>query len=456
MEDSPSEMSEVHVCGFERLKLRTNAIDVQSTVLVLGGGIAGLKVLYELQKKNVDTLLLEMRDTVGGVWSKSPHQAVYPGLILNTSLQQMLIDDNFCMKDDRDGYVSWQSYSKYLSEFVDQYIDQKDIYLNCRVTSIQKSSVSIYSSAVVEVEDSSIGCNQNVRKIAFHIGYIVVCQGACNIPRSSLLRQQRMEEVRVYHSSEISPEYIRSGSKVLLVGFGNTAGDYTVALERKDCVVNISTQNPTWVVPKYIDGELIDKVVQNQQRLHGEKYPEKLYAHIREQVYSSDPEALEAIDYRFSRIVKNDRLIDLLQKGKVQIKPKVEIISNDYIRFEDGNVVSYDIIVMCTDYEAGQSIFVDCTKRRQRLIANIFSQDWLCIYFAGTQPLWGGTGKLIDRQVSLIIEAISDINTQQELMDRLDYRENTGKKRTCFANGMKLYSLYEYMKLTEFVSQKEV
>ena len=140
----------------------------------------------------------------------------------------------------------------------------------------------------------------------------------------------------------------------------------------------------------------------------------------------------------------------------MQIKPKVEIISNDYIRFEDGNVVSYDIIVMCTGYEAGQSIFVDCTKGRQRLIANIFSQDWLCIYFAGTQPLWGGTGKLIDRQVSLIIEAISDINTQQELMDRLDYRENTGKKRTCFANGMKLYSLYEYMKLTEFVSQKEV
>ena len=431
----------------DRLRNRLRSTSKRPNVVIIGGGISGLKTLFELKQRGINTILIEKRDELGGVWSETPHMATYYGLILNTHFSQMQLSNGVPIELEGRDYLKQSEYCGYVSRFIAENIDLEDVYLNCEVTSIHRKSASPESAALINCKAVNPTPAAPSHE-SFECPCVIVCHGACDTLRAPHLGEQGETFPRIVHSSQISPNDVSGKQTVLLVGFGNTAADYAVAMAEKHCKVSISTQNRTWVVPKMIAGRPIDLVVQDLQRAHGDNYGERLYSRLQHIVYCSDSDHSGSIDYRNSRIVKNDTLSALIKNQKVRITEKVREVANGRVEFIDGQSCAFDIIILCTGYQENTSLLLNV--RLGRIVANLFSDDWHNVFFVGAQPLWGGTGAIIEKQVSIIADCLQDVEHHREIINFLKEIENSLNGVVSFKNGTKLYSLHEYSNLTNF------
>jgi cation diffusion facilitator CzcD-associated flavoprotein CzcO len=435
------------VNDFNRLRKRLQSSSERPKVVIVGGGISGLKTLLELKRRRIDAILIEKRGELGGVWSETPHIATYCGLVLNTHFRQMMLSGDMPADLAERDYLKHAEYSQYVSNFIAENIDLVDVYQNCEVTSIRRKSHSVDSAALFNVEAVNPSRSASTNE-SFECSAVIICHGACDTPRIPDLGDHRETSSRLIHSSQISPLEISAGQKVLLVGFGNTAGDYAVTMVERGCQVSISTQNRTWIVPKTIEGQSIDIIVQGFQRRYGGKYGEQLFSHLQDIAYCSDSDHSGSIDYRNSRIVKNDLLPILLKNRNVAITGKVQRVSNGQVEFDDGQSSFFDTIIFCTGYQENSSLLKK--ENLGRLVANMFSENWYNVYFVGAQPLWGGTGAIIEKQVSIIADCLQDVRRHREISDSLKVKESNLDGIVSFENGTKLYSLQEYSNLTDF------
>jgi cation diffusion facilitator CzcD-associated flavoprotein CzcO len=188
-----------------------------------------------------------------------------------------------------------------------------------------------------------------------------------------------------------------TGKRVLVVGIGNSAVDIVSELSRKGVSekVFISTRSGAWVMPKYLFGQPIGKLVKTNPHL-----PLKLQRWLARPLPYLASGRMEDFglphpNHQFleAHPTVSSELLLRLGSGDALAKPNVEELEGDRVRFEDGSTEEVDAIIYATGYKITFPFFdpefLSAPENRFPLYKRIFVpgiDDLAFVGFAQTIP----------------------------------------------------------------------
>jgi cation diffusion facilitator CzcD-associated flavoprotein CzcO len=188
-----------------------------------------------------------------------------------------------------------------------------------------------------------------------------------------------------------------TGKRVLVVGIGNSAVDIVSELSRKGVAekVFISTRSGAWVMPKYLFGQPIGKLVRTNPHL-----PLKLQRWLARPLPYIASGRMEDFglphpnhEFLEAHPTVSSELLLRLGSGDAVAKPNVKELQGDRVEFEDGTVEEIDAIVWATGYRITFPFldpeFISAPENRFPLYKRIFKpgiDDLGFVGFAQTIP----------------------------------------------------------------------
>ena len=145
-----------------------------------------------------------------------------------------------------------------------------------------------------------------------------------------------------------------TGTRILVVGLGNSAADITVELSSKslDNEVTLSTRSGAWIVPKYFAGKPADKFFRTTPYLPL-SWQRKAAAALQPFTAGRPEEyGLPTPNHGFfeAHPTQSVELPLRLGSGDVVPKPNVELLDGSTVHFSDGTSDEFDVIVYATGY----------------------------------------------------------------------------------------------------------
>jgi cation diffusion facilitator CzcD-associated flavoprotein CzcO len=163
---------------------------------------------------------------------------------------------------------------------------------------------------------------------------------------------------RVLHSSEYKNPRPFSGSRVLVVGLGNSGGEIAMDLCDAGLEVSVSARSPVNIIPRDLLGIPILTWAILQKSL-----PYRLVDALNGPVLRLAVGNLERFGLRrpakgpMAQVIEDRKIpildvgtVDRIRRGKISLRPAIERISGADVRFEDGTVEQFDVIIQATGY----------------------------------------------------------------------------------------------------------
>lgn len=200
--------------------------------VVVGSGPAGLAVARCLGDRGVETVVLEAGDTVAPAWHNH-----YERLHLHTHKSGSGLPGQ-SMPATYPKYPSRDQFADYLAAYADE--AGIDVRLSNEVSRVTHSN----GSWLVETSDGA----------TLETGSVVVATGLNHVPTVPEYEGQETFEGEIVHSASYRNGEPYRGKRVLVVGFGNSAGEIALDLMEHGATVCISVRSPSVVVPREIMG----------------------------------------------------------------------------------------------------------------------------------------------------------------------------------------------------------
>jgi cation diffusion facilitator CzcD-associated flavoprotein CzcO len=357
------------------------------TTAVIGAGISGLTASKMLTDYGVPFTCFESSDRVGGNWAfRNPngHSSAYRSLHIDTSKHRLSFKD-FPMPDDYPDFPHHTQIKAYLDAYADAFglLDRIE-----------------FENGVVHAEHLPAGgwelTTQRGETRRFDL--LVVANGHHWDPRTPEFPGHfDGETLHSHHYLSPNEPLDLNGKRVLVVGIGNSAVDIVSELSRKGVAerVYISTRSGAWVMPKYLFGQPVGKIVKTNpylpvrlQRWLARPLP--YIASGRMQDFGlprPNHEFLEA------HPTVSSELLLRLGSGDAIAKPNLAELQGDRVRFEDGSVEEVDAIIWATGYKISFPFFdpefLSAPENRLPLYKRVFVpgiDDLALIGFAQTVP----------------------------------------------------------------------
>ncbi|KAG1807045.1 FAD/NAD(P)-binding domain-containing protein [Suillus subaureus] len=357
----------------EDVDAKFRAIEADPTVLIVGGGQAGLTSAARLRRLGIRALVIEKNSHVGDSWR---HR--YPNLTLHTP-----------------AYQSSMLYSPYpttfpkyipkgkLANFLDSYAVNQEL---CIWLSSTIASTPVYDSSsarwTVEVQRGD-------RKVFLNPKHLVLATGSGS-PRIPTWNGMDEFQGALYHSDfHTNAEQFR-GKRVVVVGAGNAGGDIcqdfvahdaaevTMVQRSATCIISSSAAEQTHFNLPFPDGTPIEELdfrnnsmplafllqlIKSGGIQHVKMLDKELHDGLRKVGFNltwelspgSGEVGLEG--FLFGRQASGTMLDigcgKLIVEGRVKIKQGQDIshFDKDGITFKDGSKLSADVIVLATGNE---------------------------------------------------------------------------------------------------------
>lgn len=372
-----------------------------SRYAVIGAGAAGISALQQLRRAGYAADCYEKTDRVGGHWHTD-----YDALHLITSRDMTHFED-FPMPADYPHFPRRDQ----VREYIESYARHHGLY-----------DVIRFSTAVVSVEPiptagpvGSAGWT-----VMLDTGESIDYDGV--LVANGHLWDQRIPPV----SADFTGTQIHSGSyrntgdiegtRVLVVGAGNSGCDLAVDAAQHRYEVDIVIREGTYFQPKSYFG-----VPRQEVGWLNEFAPDEqdLIARLLARVSIG-----EAKDYPGMPVPKhrtlaegstvvNSLLLYWVQHGRVSIRPGIERIVGTTVHFADGSARDYDTILWATGFHSSLPFLADGLVRRRygaplRYAGGVVPQGLEKLYYIGMAaprgpqiPVYGVQAKLAIRMIAL-------------------------------------------------------
>jgi cation diffusion facilitator CzcD-associated flavoprotein CzcO len=314
------------------------------TTCVIGAGISGLTAGKALADAAVPYSCFEASDDLGGNWyfgNPNGRSSAYRSLHIDTYRDSVSFRD-MPMGDDYPDYPHHEQIFGYLHDYADAFGLRDRIRIETPVEHAKRKRGGGWRITLGggEAED---------------FDFLVVGNGHHWDPRyPDFPGSFDGETLHSHHYLSPTEPVDLTGKRVLVVGIGNSAVDIVSELSRKGVAekVYLSTRSGAWVMPKYLFGKPIGKLVKTNpllplrlQRLLARPLP--YIASGRMQDYG-----LPAPNHRFleAHPTVSSELLLRLGSGDAVAKPNVAELQGDRVLFEDGSAEEVDAIVYATGY----------------------------------------------------------------------------------------------------------
>jgi cation diffusion facilitator CzcD-associated flavoprotein CzcO len=363
-------------------------MSARPTTCVIGAGISGLTAGKALSDWGLPYTCFESSDDIGGNWyfgNPNGRSSAYRSLHIDTYRESVSFRDMPMGPDVYPDYPHHERIRAYLTDYAEAFSLRDRIRFQTEVKHAERHSGGGWR---ITLSDDS----------AEEFDFLIVGNGHHWDPRyPDFPGSFDGETIHSHHYLSPTEPLDLAGKRVLVVGIGNSAVDIVSELSRKGVAekVFISTRSGAWVMPKYLFGQPLGKLVRTNpyvplklQRWLARPLPYLASGRMEDfGLPHPNHEFLEA------HPTVSSELLLRLGSGDAVAKPNVEELQGDSVAFEDGTVERIDAIVWATGYKITFPFFdpefLSAPENRFPLYKRIFVpsiDDLAFVGFAQTIP----------------------------------------------------------------------
>jgi glycine/D-amino acid oxidase-like deaminating enzyme len=307
---------------------------------VIGAGPSGLAALRNFLARGIPVVGFEREDDVGGNWYfGKPSSSVSRSTHLISS-KRMTEFPGFPMPKDYPPYPSHSQAFDYLRAFAEQFRLYDHLCLRTAVTRVEPAPGGGW---LVATDDGA--APRRFRGV-------VVANGHHWDPVWPSLPGEFSGQYM--HAKDFKSPECLAGRRVLVVGAGNSGCDIAVEAAQHAASATMSLRRGYHFLPKFLLGTPID-TGGDWLRRHGVPlWLIRWWTQLLVRIAVGRPEryGLPRPDHRLfeTHPIVNSQLLYQVGHGRVRIRPAIEELRGDRVRFVDGTEEPFDVIVCATGY----------------------------------------------------------------------------------------------------------
>lgn len=316
-------------------------------VCVIGAGSSGIAAAKQLHDAGIPFDCFEKASEVGGLWNyghDAGHNAAYKSLHINTSKQIMEFSD-YPMPESYPAYPSHYEIAAYFADYIEHFGFAESVHLSTAVESAARAQDGLWTITLAGGETR-------------HYDALLVANGHHWNPRWPEPAFSGSFNGIEMHSHDYVDQQDFAGKNVVVLGMGNSAMDIAVETSTVADNVYLAARTGVHIVPKYAFGKPFDHL----------EPPITLPWAMKQKIFEGMVRATigNIEDYGLPKpaqkigeahpTVSSD-IVNKVGHGFVKMKPNIESLDGDKIKFIDGTYVDADIVVYCTGYKVAFPFF---------------------------------------------------------------------------------------------------
>ena len=342
---------------------------METEILVIGAGPAGLAVAAALIERGKTPLVIEKAEHVGASW-----RAHYERLHLHT-VKALSALPGMPFPDEQPRYVPRQGVVDYLGAYAARFAIAPRF--GAEATRIVRDADRRWRTATRSGE-------------TFRSRAVVVTTGANNVPFAPTIEGQETFAGTIVHSREYRSAAPFAGKRVLVVGMGNTGAEIALDLAEHGVAVALSVRSPVNIVYRDVLGRPTQQTSLALARL-----PDALGDAVASFLRNLTVGDIGRWGLRRSRVspLRDLRVhgrtpvIDVgtlarIKAGEIGVHPGLSRLVADGAEFVDGRTAPFDAIVLATGYRSG--------------VAALFAEVAVAVDENGLPRALAGSGPLAD------------------------------------------------------------
>lgn len=367
------------------------------TFAIIGAGPAGLATAKHFRQAGLAVEIFEREDDVGGNWYFGrPSSSVCHATHMISSKRMSQFAD-FPMPKEYPPYPNHEQALAYLRNYARH-------FGLCDLIRFQ-TEVERVEQAAGESERWRLRLKSGEQK---EYAGVVIASGHHHDPLWPEFTGELHGEI-IHAKQYKTPEQIR-GKRVLVIGGGNSGCDLAVEAAAHGSAAFLSLRRGYHFLPKFLFGGPLDAGGELFQKWHVPVWLQQRITAALVNIAVGRPEryGLPKPDHRLfeTHPIVNSQLLYAVGHGHVQVRPAVESLHGDKVRFTDGREEQIDIIVCATGYKTTVP-FVDSSlllseNGSPRLFLNAFHPQHDRLFVAGLIQPNGAIWPLVDLQAKLM------------------------------------------------------
>ncbi len=319
-------------------------VELKAEALIIGAGPAGLAVAACLKKIGAPFLIVEQAATIGSTWRRH-----YDRLHLHSDRDHSALP-----------YLDFpRGTPRYPSR--DQVIAYLEFYAR------HFGLAPRLGERVQSVQPGEAGWVTITAAGAYRSRHVIVATGCNAVPNLPRWPGQEHFRGRILHSGEYRDGEPFRDRNVLIVGFGNSAGEIAIDLYEHGAHVAMAVRGPVNIIPREILGLPILTVSLAFSRL-----PPRLADALAAPLVRLTIGDIARLGFRkplcgpITQINTTARIplidigtVKLIREGRIEIRRGLRSISQDAVTFDDGSTRRCDAIVLATGFRAGFDRFLN-------------------------------------------------------------------------------------------------
>jgi dimethylaniline monooxygenase (N-oxide forming) len=397
-------------------------------VCVIGAGSSGIASCQVLGSRGIPYDCFEKGSQVGGNWrymNDNGMSAAYKSLFINTS-RKLMEYKSYPMPDDYPDYPHHTQIAAYFDDYADRFGLREHILFNTEVTKVEPAAEGGWDVWVEGGKTSRYGA-------------VLVANGHHWNPRWPEPPFPGEFGGAVMHAHDYRTADGMEDRNVLVLGIGNSATDIAVETSRVSRMTFLAMRRGAHVIPKYLQGKPTDEL--------GTELTSRLPLAVQRRAYARllrtaqgemESYGLPKPDHKLLEAhptISSD-LLPRIGHGRITVKPNIERLEDDRVRFADGSVEPMDVIIYCTGYRITFPFFspelIQAEGNRIPLYRRVVDHDHPGLYFIGLiQPLGAimPIAELQSEWVADILEGRVTLPSRGEMAEVLDREDQRMAKR---------------------------
>jgi dimethylaniline monooxygenase (N-oxide forming) len=320
-------------------------------VCVIGAGSSGIVACQVLQERGIEFDCYETGSEIGGNWrylNDNGMSSSYKSLHINTS-REIMEYKCFPMGEQYPTYPNHVQIARYFDSFVDHFALRERIKFRTEVSYVTPGAAGGW--------DVTIRGRDDAQASTHHYAAVLVANGHhwdARLPEPAFPGSDTFTGVQTHsHHYKTFDDY--QGKRVLVLGIGNSACDIAVETSKVSQRTFLAMRRGAHVLPKYVFGIPTDHLTTSplarapffwMRRLSFEMVLRLSRGKITKY-------GLPEPDHRLlsAHPTISDDLLTRLGHGDITVKPNIERLDGDTVRFVDGSTEQIDVIIYCTGYK---------------------------------------------------------------------------------------------------------